>query len=107
MPEQQRKVVGTVVKWYVDGGRLMLTVELTSPVDSTEIMDGDPELSDDRDVFRNGSPLGTKIEPCFDGRCESGTIEISVFDKNAALAEGVPAATGPRFLGQVLTVRRD
>jgi hypothetical protein len=107
MAEQQRKTIGTIVKWHVDDGQLMLTVKLASPVNSAEIMDGDPELSDDRDVFRNGSPLGTKIESCFDGRRESGTIEISIFDKSIILASGVPAANGPRFLDQVLTVRRD
>lgn len=105
MNQQQRKTVGTVVSWRVDAGQLVLTIELASPVDSVEIMDYDPELSDNRTIFRNGTPLGAKIAPCFDGHRESGTIEISVFNENASFVEGVQAANGPRFWGQVLTVR--
>lgn len=107
MPEQPGRTIGTVVAWRVVGAELRLTIELARPVDNSDLIDSGAQLSNGVDVFTDGSPLGTKIDPRFDGHRESGRVEVSVFDPGVEWADGVAEANGPRFIGQVLTLAAD
>jgi hypothetical protein len=92
-----RITIGTVTAWAVRDGELILKTLLTQPVNSATFLERAPQVSE----FRDGSPLGFKIEPRFDGVKKPGeTIEISVLDRDV-VNPGVPEANGPQLTQEV------
>jgi hypothetical protein len=103
----ERVTIGTVQGWAVRDRELILTVNLVGPIDSADFLHREPRIDVVIGEFRNGAPLGTKIEPRFDGRREFGTIEVSVLDRNVPWIPGVLEENGPRFVGHALTLRAE
>lgn len=96
-----RRTVGTVVGYRIEGDELILSIALADSV-GPEDVGRDARIGD----FRYGSPLGTKIEPRFEGRRDCGLIDVSVLDREVAWTPGVFESNGPRFVGEMLTVLR-
>lgn len=103
-----RLTVGTVKDWKVRDDELVLAIVLSQPIESEGFVDREPWVTVTGGEFSTGSPLGAKIEPRFEGRQEIGaTVEISVLDPKVPWTPGVLEANGPRFFGQVLTLRSE
>lgn len=94
-----RKTIGIVVGYRLQHDELILRVALSAAVDAAEF-GRDAWIGD----FRYGSPLGTNIEPRFEGRRDGGFVNRSVFDKEAAWERGVFDSNAPWFVGKTLTL---
>lgn len=100
MDDQGRETIGTVVSYRVLEGELTVGVRLCAPIEDGDI-DRDTWIGE----FRYGVPLGTKIEPRFQGPQESGTlVDVSVLDRDVQWVPGVLETNAPLFVGKEVTV---
>ena len=98
---REGRVVGKVVGTRVEDNELLVSVRLTECVGAREI-DRNTSIGG----FHYGTPLGTVIEPRFEGTCDNGVIDLSVFDKNVDWASGVLEAQRAQFIGLELTLAK-
>lgn len=100
MGTEKRRILGTVVASRAVGEQIVVTIQLEAPIEENDVND-DAYLGH----WRNGVPLGFQLVPLFEGRHESGQVEIGILGF-VAWVLGVAEANAARFMGLRFTVPR-
>jgi hypothetical protein len=95
-----RRILGTVVAPRAVGEQIVETIQLETPIEENDVND-EAYLGH----WRNGVPLGFRLMPLFEGRHESGQVEIAILGVVAWIL-GVAEVNAGRFMGLRFTVPR-